>query len=127
MSNLRLSEFTGQQMTFVDPTDFRSVSKVRWSRTVKGALGVKGVTLDSSKWSLRSNARPVVPMEAESLAGLVREDTSIFTEVSYSVQNKAKFLADLDAHIANLRLLATDLAGGLPPSTEVVLVSEVTG
>lgn len=125
--NLRLTQFVGSQMTFVDPLDFRRLSKVSWKLARKGALNTKGQMLDNSKWSLRTNGTPAVPgCDPKSPCDIgAREDTSIFTEVSYSVQNKEQFLKDLLAHVSNLNALAVDLSSGLPPAQNIVLVSEV--
>lgn len=122
-SQLRLLEFVGQQMTFVDPTDYRAKTKVRWAINNKGLLGIKGSQITNVKWSLRTNGNPCVTEKgcgAEQIIG--REDTSIFTEVSYSVNNAIQFRRDLIAHISNLTELAKSLPDGFPPDHSVVLV-----
>ena len=120
---LRLSQFVGNKMIFVDPSDFRRKTSVMWRFGLKAPTGVKGLSLNSSKWSLRTNSSPLVPgcTPVDCTDG-PREQSSIFTEVSYSVQNKAAFLKDLTAHIANLNTLAVDLASGFPPKTDVTLI-----
>lgn len=123
MSDLRLSQFVGNKMIFVDPSDFRRKTSVVWKFGLKAPVGVKGLSLNSSKWSLRTNSSPLVPgCRPEDCTDGPREQASIFTEVSYSVQNKEKFLADLVVHIANLNTLAEDLASGFPPKTDIKLV-----
>lgn len=122
--NLRLAEFTGRKMIFLLPSDFRYRSTVLWQFGNKAPVGVKNVTLDSSKWSLRTNSAPTVPgcSPETPCTDLPREQSSIFTEISYSVQNKARLVQDLEAHIANIRILMADLAEGLPPRLDVALV-----
>lgn len=121
---LRLTQFVGSQMIFVNPSDFRQLTKVSWKFNKKGALNTKGQMLNNSKWSLRTNGNPAIPgcQPAGTCEIGPREDTSIYTEVSYSVQNKAQFQADLLAHIKNLQLLAADgLADGFAPSQDIKL------
>lgn len=125
-SNLRLTSFVGNKMFFVNLSDFRQTSSVVWSFNSKGALGSKGQLLNNCKWSLRTNGKPAIPGCTPTDCGVVpRETTSIFTEVSYSVENKEQFTKDLVAHIANLQTLASDLASGFPPTTNVVLIGPV--
>lgn len=122
-SELRLSEFTGRKMIFVDPTDFRRKSSVLWNFGLKAPVGVKNFSLNSSKWSLRTNFQPLVPgCNPEPCQDGPREQGSIFTEISCSVQNKDALLKELNAHIANLHTLYADLASGLPPKTDIKLV-----
>lgn len=122
-SILRLTSFVGNKMSFVNPSDFRQTSSVVWSFNSKGALGTKGQLLTNCKWSLRTNGKPAIPGCTPTDCGVVpRETTSIFTEISYSVENKAQFTKDLVAHIANLQTLADDLASGFPTTTNVILV-----
>lgn len=123
MPNLRLSEFVGNKMIFVDPTDFRRRISVLWKFAPKAPIGVKGQMLNSSKWSLRTNSSPLVPgCTPDECGNGPREQTTIFTEISYSVQNKGQLAKDLTAHIANLQTLLADLGSGFPPKTDVVLV-----
>lgn len=125
-TNLRLTQFVGSQMIFVNPSDFRQLSKVTWSFQKKGALNTKGQMLNNSKWSLRTNGNPSIPgCEPVGACDIgPREDTSIFTEISYSVQNKAQFQKDLIAHIENLKLLAANgLPDGFPPNQTIALIA----
>lgn len=125
-NNLRLTQFAGTQMIFVNPSDFRQLSKVTWNFQKKGALNAKGQMLNNSKWSLRTNGSPSIPgCQPEGSCEIgPREDTSIFTEVSYSVQNKDQFQKDLIAHIKNLQLLAANgLPDGFPPEQTIALAA----
>ncbi len=122
--NMRLQLTSGTSLTWVDPNDFRSTFRINLNvnQKVAGAVSVY-----NARSEVITNRAPLVVIEGCTDACSVnRENISIRTTISGSVENKAAVLAALLDHLHNLGLARDDLVAGLLPTT-IQPVVEYTG
>lgn len=126
MPQFRLTNTSGTQMQFVDPTDYRHLLTVTWSHSDKQQLGVPGKTLRNSKWTLKNNRQVLAPAVVGcDPCSIGRENIKIETTVSGSIENEQKLVAELKLHAHNLLILASSLAVGFPPALAIELPTEL--
>lgn len=112
---MRLQSANGTSIVYVDPNDFRSTVKVDVKTAVKRSTN--GATLYNARSNLKTVRAPVI-----TIAGCVdkcvvdRENVSISTAISGSVENKALVALQFDDHIASLIALRDDFVSGLLPA-----------
>ena len=121
----RLTNTSNGQLSFVDPTNINNKVTVGFRTSKKPRLDApKGKEVTLSRWSLKTNAEVPLPTPAgcEPCAS-GRENISFTTTISSSIENfelAAKYLA---SHIANLQALQADLLKGIPPASDIILVT----
>lgn len=124
----RLTNTSNGQLSFVDPTNINNKVSVGFRTSKKARLDApKGKEVTLSRWSLKTIAEVPLPTPAGcEPCSSGRENISFTTTISSSVENfdlAAKYLA---SHIANLQALQADLLKGIPPSSDITLVTPVT-
>lgn len=129
MANFRLTNTSNGSMTFVDPTDLGNTSKLSYTVAKKARLDApKGKEVMFSRWTLKDNALVKLPTpEGYEPGDSGRENISISTTISASVDNNVLMVKKLDVHIANLVALRVDLLNGLPPQQDVQLITAIAG
>ena len=121
----RLTNTSNGQLSFVDPTNINNKVSVGFRTSKKARLDApKGKEVTLSRWSLKTNAEVSLPtpVGCEPCSG-GRENISFTSTISSSVENfdlAAKYLA---SHIANLQALQADLLKGIPPASDVTLIT----
>lgn len=121
----RLTNTSNGQLSFVDPTNINNKVTVGFRTSKKARLDApKGKEVTLSRWSLKTNAEVALPTPkgCEPCSG-GRENISFTSTISSSVENfdlAAKYLA---SHIANLQALQADLLKGIPPASNVTLIT----
>ena len=123
---MRLQLSQAGSLTFVDPTDFRSTFRITQKVNTKAA---GSVTVYNSRSEIITNTSPLVVIAGCTDACSVnRENVSIRTTISGSVENKATVAQALADHLINLGLAKEDLISGLlPPQTTNFVVDSGTG
>lgn len=125
MPNLRLASTSNSSFKFVDPSNFNRAVTLGWSVQRKAVqLAAGSPAIYNARWELTDVDRIVVPGSVENRG---MENVSIKTSVSGSVENKAAVLARLNNHIANLQVIADNMASGLPPELSVTLSASAGG
>ena len=103
--NMRLQLTSGTSLTWVDPNDFRSTFRINLNVNQKVA---GTVSVYNSRSEVITNRAPLVVIEGCTDACSVnRENISIRTTISGSVENKAAVLAALSITSTILVWLAT--------------------
>lgn len=121
MPNLRLASTSNTSFKYVDPSNFNRAVTLGWSVQRKAVqLAAGSPAIFNSRWELTDTDRIEVPGSVENRG---MENISVKTTVSGSVTNKAAVLARLNTHIANLQIIADNMASGLPPELSVQLLA----
>lgn len=122
--NFQLTSQVGTRLTYVDPANFLHTLTVNQKTAQKAALGVSGVKVHNSKWSLREVLEVKLPTSSSACTPCPGDERiSVFIEVSGSIDNKVAVLEALNRAVGNAQLVAVAGTSGLPFTAHNTLIA----